>query len=242
MRVVTNRLSWRRDSATAARARLAAWKAALAGVANPATFAPASDSVIAGPLTALAAKSRTSRTKAIKKAITAAGGAADVALEATAGQILQGAVGERVKGNNVTLTADTGIGATGAGNAVETASTNLAAKSTTSGAIFSGVICCRRATRSFSASVSVGISNGVPVLDLDYAEDSSAETDMNVVMNNAGHFVEVQGTAEGHAFRREELNALLDLAHRLSPVLFRLHRGTPLGVFVVGLSLHAIGL
>ena len=64
------------------------------------------------------------------------------------------------------------------------------------------------------ASVSVGISNGVPVLDLDYAEDSTAETDMNVVMNNAGHFVEVQGTAEGHAFRREELNALLDLAHK----------------------------
>jgi ribonuclease PH len=62
------------------------------------------------------------------------------------------------------------------------------------------------------ASVSVGIYNGVPVLDLDYAEDSNAETDMNVVMNNAGHFVEVQGTAEGHAFRREEMNAMLDLA------------------------------
>ena len=63
------------------------------------------------------------------------------------------------------------------------------------------------------ASVSVGIYKGQPVLDLDYAEDSNAETDMNVVMNNAGHFVEVQGTAEGHALRRDELNALLDLAH-----------------------------
>ncbi|MFT4561341.1 MAG: ribonuclease PH [Gammaproteobacteria bacterium] len=62
------------------------------------------------------------------------------------------------------------------------------------------------------ASVSVGIYNGIPVLDLDYPEDSNAETDMNVVMNNAGHFIEVQGTAEGHAFRREELNVLLDLA------------------------------
>jgi ribonuclease PH len=62
------------------------------------------------------------------------------------------------------------------------------------------------------ASVSVGIYQGMPVLDLDYPEDSNAETDMNVVMNNAGHFVEVQGTAEGHAFRREELNSLLDLA------------------------------
>ena len=70
------------------------------------------------------------------------------------------------------------------------------------------------------ASVSVGISNGVPVLDLDYAEDSTAETDMNVVMNNAGHFVEVQGTAEGHAFRRDELNALLDLAHKGISELF----------------------
>lgn len=62
------------------------------------------------------------------------------------------------------------------------------------------------------ASVSVGIYAGVPVLDLDYAEDSSAETDMNVVMNDAGHFIEVQGTAEGHAFRRDELDAMLDLA------------------------------
>ena len=52
----------------------------------------------------------------------------------------------------------------------------------------------------------------MPVLDLDYAEDSSAETDMNVVMNNGGGFIEVQGTAEGHAFRRHELDALLDLA------------------------------
>ena len=62
------------------------------------------------------------------------------------------------------------------------------------------------------AAVSVGIVGGVPVLDLDYTEDVEAETDMNVVMNEAGAFVEVQGTAEGHAFRREELNAMLDLA------------------------------
>jgi ribonuclease PH len=62
------------------------------------------------------------------------------------------------------------------------------------------------------AAVSVGIVRGEPVLDLDYAEDSEAETDMNVVMNNGGAFVEVQGTAEGHAFRRHELDALLNLA------------------------------
>lgn len=62
------------------------------------------------------------------------------------------------------------------------------------------------------ASVSVGIFNGVPVLDLDYAEDSNAETDMNVVMNDMEAFIEIQGTAEGHAFRKDELNAMLDLA------------------------------
>ncbi len=62
------------------------------------------------------------------------------------------------------------------------------------------------------AAVSVGIYNGVPVLDLDYAEDSQAETDMNVVMNEAGRFIEVQGTAEGHAFTDEEFSAMLALA------------------------------
>lgn len=62
------------------------------------------------------------------------------------------------------------------------------------------------------ASVSVGIYRGEPVLDLDYAEDSEAETDMNIVMNDAGAFIEVQGTAEGHAFRLEELQAMLALA------------------------------
>jgi len=62
------------------------------------------------------------------------------------------------------------------------------------------------------AAVSVGIYNGAPVLDLDYAEDSNAETDMNVVMNSGGGFIEVQGTAEGHAFRRNELDELLNLA------------------------------
>lgn len=62
------------------------------------------------------------------------------------------------------------------------------------------------------ASVSVGIFEGTPVLDLDYDEDSNAETDMNVVMNDAGAYIEVQGTAEGHAFRKDELNAMLELA------------------------------
>lgn len=64
------------------------------------------------------------------------------------------------------------------------------------------------------ASVSVGIYEGLPVLDLDYIEDSSAETDMNVVMNEAGQFIELQGTAEGHAFRRDELNEMLALAEK----------------------------
>jgi ribonuclease PH len=64
------------------------------------------------------------------------------------------------------------------------------------------------------AAVSVGICGGTPVLDLDYAEDSDAETDMNVVMNDAGHFVEVQGTAEGHAFTEQEFAAMLALARQ----------------------------
>jgi len=66
--------------------------------------------------------------------------------------------------------------------------------------------------RDFVAAVSVGIVEGTPVLDLDYAEDSGCDTDMNVVMTGAGHFVEVQGTAEGHPFTREEMSKLLDLA------------------------------
>ncbi len=62
------------------------------------------------------------------------------------------------------------------------------------------------------AAVSVGLYEGTAVLDLDYAEDSVAETDMNIVMNEAGGLIEIQGTAEGHAFLRSELDQLLDLA------------------------------
>jgi ribonuclease PH len=64
----------------------------------------------------------------------------------------------------------------------------------------------------FVAAISVGVHGGVPVLDLDYVEDSACDTDMNVVMTDAGHFVEVQGTAEGAAFDRAAMNRLLDLA------------------------------
>lgn len=62
------------------------------------------------------------------------------------------------------------------------------------------------------ASVSVGIYQDTPILDLDYAEDSNAETDMNVIMNSEGKFIEVQGTAEGHTFSMEELQVMLRLA------------------------------
>ena len=78
--------------------------------------------------------------------------------------------------------------------------------------------------RDFVAAVSVGIVDGQPVLDLDYEEDSGCDTDMNVVMTGAGNFVEVQGTAEGHAFTREQLSALLDLASRGIADLIRLQR------------------
>ncbi len=64
------------------------------------------------------------------------------------------------------------------------------------------------------AAVSVGVYKGQPVLDMDYAEDSDCDTDMNVVMNDGGGFIEVQGTAEGHAFRRDEMDQLLGLAER----------------------------
>ena len=68
--------------------------------------------------------------------------------------------------------------------------------------------------RDHVAAVSVGMSGGVPMLDLDYSEDSSSGCDMNVVMTGAGRFVEVQGTAEGEAFSRAELDQLLELAAR----------------------------
>ncbi len=64
------------------------------------------------------------------------------------------------------------------------------------------------------ASVSVGVYKGTPVLDLDYPEDSNAETDMNVVMTQHGGFVEVQGTAEGEAFSRDDMTAMMDLAEK----------------------------
>ena len=87
------------------------------------------------------------------------------------------------------------------------------------------------ATRSIGAvaAVSVGIYRGVPVLDLDYAEDSDCDTDMNVVMNDGGGFIELQGTAEGHAFRRDELDALLALGEKGIGELFAAQRAALAG-------------
>jgi len=78
--------------------------------------------------------------------------------------------------------------------------------------------------RHFVAAVSVGVYRGMPVLDLDYLEDSDCDTDMNVVMTEQGHFVEVQGTAEGDAFDRATLNRLLDLAQQGIAELIRLQK------------------
>lgn len=78
--------------------------------------------------------------------------------------------------------------------------------------------------KSFVAAISVGVVGGVPVLDLDYIEDSGCDTDMNVVMTEAGHFIEVQGTAEGAAFDRAGMNRLLDLAEGGVAELIRLQR------------------
>jgi len=74
------------------------------------------------------------------------------------------------------------------------------------------------------ASVSVGIYKGQPVLDLDYAEDSLADTDMNVVMNSDGGFIEIQGTAEGAPFAQDEFQAMLDLAKRGINDLFKVQK------------------
>jgi ribonuclease PH len=82
------------------------------------------------------------------------------------------------------------------------------------------------------AAVSVGIVNGVPVLDLDYVEDSACDTDMNVVMTGAGHYVEVQGTAEGAPFNREEMNQLLLLAEKGIHQLIGLQRAALAGADV----------
>ena len=77
----------------------------------------------------------------------------------------------------------------------------------------------------FVAAVSVGMVKGRPVLDLDYLEDSGCDTDMNVVMTDAGHFIEVQGTAEGAAFDRDSMNRLLDLAQGGIAELIALQKG-----------------
>ena len=78
----------------------------------------------------------------------------------------------------------------------------------------------------YIAGISVGIYRGQPVLDLDYAEDVLAETDMNVVMNEAGHFIEIQGTAEDKSFNRDELNSMLALAEIGIPQLIEMQKNS----------------
>jgi ribonuclease PH len=83
--------------------------------------------------------------------------------------------------------------------------------------------------RHFVAAISVGVYRGMPVLDLDYPEDSDCDTDMNVVMTEAGHFVEVQGTAEGAAFERATMDRLLDLAQQGIAGLIQLQKAALAG-------------
>jgi ribonuclease PH len=89
----------------------------------------------------------------------------------------------------------------------------VAAQDAVNGLLASGKIRQNPITAAVAA-VSVGLVQGTPLLDLDYAEDSACDTDMNVVMTDAGHFVEVQGTAEGATFTRTEMNHLLTLAEK----------------------------
>src|SRR5690606_10376839 len=76
------------------------------------------------------------------------------------------------------------------------------------------------------AAISVGVVKGVPVLDLDYLEDSTAETDMNVIMTDKGNFIEIQGTAEGEAFSEVELQSMLGLARQGIYQLFDAQRAS----------------
>ncbi len=99
----------------------------------------------------------------------------------------------------------------------------VAAQDAVSSLMARGVL-TRSPIRDAVAAVSVGVVQGQPLLDLDYGEDSACDTDMNVVMTGAGDFVEVQGTAEGAAFSRNEMNALLDLAQAGIAELVRLQR------------------
>lgn len=78
--------------------------------------------------------------------------------------------------------------------------------------------------RHFVAAISVGVHRGIPVLDLEYIEDSTCDTDMNVVMTESGHFIEVQGTAEGEAFDRDAMDRMLDLARQGIVELIRLQK------------------
>ncbi len=78
--------------------------------------------------------------------------------------------------------------------------------------------------RHFVAAISVGVNQGVPLLDLDYQEDSTCDTDMNVVMTEAGEFVEIQGTAEGGAFSRHTLNDMLGMAEKGISELIRMQK------------------
>jgi len=100
----------------------------------------------------------------------------------------------------------------------------VAAQDAVAGLIARGVL-STSPIRDHVAAVSVGVVRGVPLLDLEYTEDSSCDTDMNVVMTGSGHFVEVQGTAEGAAFGRDEMNALLDLASAGIAELVQAQRG-----------------
>ena len=101
---------------------------------------------------------------------------------------------------------------------------SIAVWSAFDGLVKEGVI-ERNPMREMVAAVSVGIVDGEPVLDLDYPEDSSAQVDMNVVATEAGHFIEVQGTAEGHPFRRDELDELLALATEGIGTLIKAQKG-----------------
>lgn len=129
------------------------------------------------------------------------------------GRSLRGIV-DRKKLGDFTVTVDCDvIQADGGTRCASISGAYVALADTVNGMLKAGLI-KENPIREQVAAVSVGISNGVPVLDFDYVEDSTSGTDMNVIMTSGGGFVEIQGTAEGMPFTRTELNSLLDLAEK----------------------------
>lgn len=156
---------------------------------------------------------RATGTRTDREAVKGKQGGRTMEIQRLIGRSLRGIV-DRKKLGDLTITLDCDvIQADGGTRCASITGAYVALTDAVNGMLKAGLIKENPITTQVAA-VSVGISNGVPVLDFDYVEDSSSGTDMNVIMTGEGGFVEIQGTAEGKPFSRDELNALLDLAKK----------------------------